>query len=493
MRDPRYFTLDFIAREVAISKRSVQNYLASIDSWIENNGLFHTQIIRKPGQGVRVSADEMDRLKIEKLLSGKSLSIHVDDNKRRLEIIRKLIILEEDITIKSLSEQFYTSRAATVEDLEWIKDWLASYKLELFITQRKGIGTRGGEVSYRNAIAGYFDSCESLENDKAVLLKKRGRLQEKGFQNLMEIYPEDTVAKVKRVIEAAEKKYEFFLSEDYFTSLLTHLVISISRFTSGNTVSAEFAPPDDEEFPPFLVETAQYIAEHLERMFNIKVPAMERTYICIHLAGFNAQSAEHSSVNRMPKEITHLALELINSVDLQLNRKFLADNQLFFGLCLHLKSKIYRLKKDVYYKNNSNFKFPDDSIDIYKAVEAASGLFQEICGVAADQEEILNISCYFLLSSHRNLHKYKMLLICNDGVIERLELVEEIEKAFPLFTTGDCCTTYQLTYQKMKEYDFIISTEAIESPERPVIDLSRAERSDFMRIIQDFMNKMKVL
>ena len=489
LNNPLYMTLDFIAQSVGLSKRSVQNYLADIDSWILKNGLLHTRIIRKQGKGVQIDADAMDRMKIKKLLCGKSLSIYSDDNRRRFDIIKMLVIMEEDITIKSLAEHFYVGRSIIASDLEWVKEWLASYKLELFITQRKGIVTRGSEVSYRNAIAGYFDSFGLAENGEAIVLKKRSRIHEKNFLNLTKIYPEDTVKKVKRIIESAEKEFDFFLTEDYYTSLLTHIVISISRFINGNVVPPEFSPPDDETYPAFVMETAEYIAKRLEAVFNIRVPEIEKTYICIHLVGFNALSAEQSANTEMPKKIKQLALELIKAVDSQMGTRFISDKILFFGLCMHLKSKIFRLQKDVYYRKTSNFQLGDNNVDIYNAVGEASNLYHEICGVRPDEEEMLNITCYFLFSLHRNLRKTKALLICNNGIAERMEFMDLIEKALPSVDVADCCTTYELKLLTISEYDFIISMEAVEALEKPVADLSAVDRSNYIGFILDFVNK----
>lgn len=487
---PVFLTLDFIAESVGLSKRSVQNYLTDIDDWIIKNALPNTRVIRTRGKGVMIDADAVDRRKIERLLSKRSMSVNTDDNKRRFDIIKRLIILEEDITIKSLAEQFYASRSVIISDLEWVKEWLAAYKLELFITQRKGIVARGGEVSYRNAIAGYFDSYVSADAGEAILQNNRGRIPEKTYRSLVKIYPLDTVEKAKRIIGEAEKKFDFFLTEDYYTSLLTHIVISISRFVNGNTVPPEFIPPDDEEFPDFIEETAQYMAKRLGIVFNIIVPEMEKTYICIHLVGFNALSTERSANTEMPKNIKHLALELIKVVDSSIGTSFISDKLLFFGLCLHLKSKVFRLQKDVYYKKESGFRLPDSSMDIYNAVTGASGLFYDICGVLPDEEEMLNVACYFLLSRHRNLRKYKTLLICNKGVMERAELMDYIEKSLPSIDISDCCTTYQLKFLYAGDFDFIITTEAVELPEKPVADISVLERENYVGLITRFIEHL---
>ena len=500
--NPHYLTLEFIAQSIGLSKRSIQNYLTHTDNWIIKNGLLHTKIIRKPGQGVIIYTNAMDRLKIDKLLSGKSLSIYHDDNKRRLDIIKKLIILQEDMSIRSLAEHFYVGRSTVISDLEWVKEWLSSYKINLCIdrhdgvsskeapAQRKGVVIHGGEISYRNAIAGYFDAYRAVESGETIEIKSRDALHDKRLQNLAEIYPEDMVEKVKQIIESSEKMFNFFLTDDFYISLLTHIVISISRYINGNTVPEAFTPPDDEAFPAFVIKTAEYIAACLEAVFNIKVSDMERMYICIHLVGFNALSAEHAANAETPEDIKYLALELIKGVDTQLGTRFISDELLFFGLCLHLKTTVYRLRNDVYYKKTSKCQLSGGYMDIYNAVAKTGNLYGEICGVRPDEEELLDISCYLLLSLRRNRRRLKAVLVCNEGISERMGLLDMLTDALPSVDITDCCTKYQLKLLTYDECDFLISTEAMEEATKPSADLSMLDRSEYVDFILGFINSL---
>ena len=512
----QYLTLDYVAQSINRSKRSVQNYLADIDNWILKNGLLHTKIVRKQGKGITIDANAVDKLKIERLLSGNSLSIYNDDNRRRLDIIKKLIILEEEITIRSLCEQFFVSRSTILSDLSWVREWLSAYGIGLITPhpgmctdpgacpdtgltkarqpqgrtpQRKGIAASGGEVSYRNAIAGYFDSFMDVESGDAMTRPDRGRIHDTNLGNIIQIYPEETVLKVKEIIEASEEEFGYYLTDDYYASLLTHLVISVSRLINGNTVPPEFAPPGDEEFPAFILETAGYITKRLESVFQISVSVDEKIYICIHLVGFNAVSAEQEANAEIPMKIKYLALELIKAVDARMGTRFISDELLFLGLCLHLKSKVFRLQKNIYYKKAFRFQLSEANISIYNAVIKASPLYQEVCGVDPDEEELLNVTCYLLLSMHRNLRKPKALLVCSDGVIERMEFMDSIMKAVPSIEVADCCTACQLKLLPSGDYDFIISAEAFEYPQKPVIDLSSAEKNEYAAIIMGAINK----
>jgi len=489
LSNPHYLTLSHLAQSVGVSKRSVQNYLGVVESWIEQNGLQHTRIIRKQGQGIILGADVTDRTKIEKLLHGKSLSIYDDDNKRRFDIIKKLIIIKEQTTVRSLSEQFFVSRSTILSDLEWVKTWLAVYKLEVISTRRGIITVRGEEVLHRNAIAGYVDSCQHMQDAEQMVFRRRNIIYDGLLQNLATIYPEDTVGKIKIIIESSEQKYGFFLSDDYFSSLLTHIVISVSRLISGDTVSKAFYPPDDEDYPELVIETAEYIAQCLETVFSIKVSDIERTYICIHLVGFNAISSEYSADTKIQRKIKNLAIMMLTAIDAQLGTSFSSDEAMFFDLCLHLKATVFRLQNNVYYRKISQFQLSEADAYLYDAATKASRLYWEICGVVPDEEELLDISCYLLLSIRRNKRRPKALLVCNDGITKRMELLDFIGRLLPMVEIFDCCSVFQLRNNRISDYDFIISTEDVQSPGKPMVDLSSIDRSDYSDFILQFLEK----
>jgi len=488
LSNPRYLTLDHLAQNTGVSKRSVQNYLAVADSWIEQNSLTHTRIIRKQGQGVILGTDVNDRLKIEKLLHGKSLSIYADDNKRRFDIIKKLVILKEQITIRALSEQFYVSRSTILSELEWVKQWLSAYKLELTQSQRGFITVKGDEVSHRNAIAGYIDSYRLIGDVEPMVFKRRNILYESIKENLTAVYPEDTVQKIRIIIESSEQKFNFYLTDDYFASLLTHIVISVSRLISGDTVSGEFYPPDDEDYPQLVKDTAGYIGQCLESVFGIKVSDIEQTYVCIHLVGFNAVSPELTGGVKIQRKIKSLATMMIGHIDSRLGTAFISDEVLFFDFCLHLKATVFRLQKGIYHRRVSQYQLADSDAYLYDAVAEASRFYWEVCGVVPDEEELLNVTCYLLLSVRRNLRKPKALLICNEGINKRIELMEFVGKIAPAVEVTDCCTVFQMRNIKAGGFDFIISTEELQSTGKPVVDLSTVDRSDYAGIISEFLS-----
>ena len=86
------------------------------------------------------------------------------------------------------------------------------------------------------------------------------------------------------------------------------------------------------------------------------------------------------------------------------------------------------------------------------------------------------------------MSKPKALLICNEGIDKRMELMGFIEKVLPTIEVVDCSTVYQLKNARPDGYDFIISTEDVQSAGKPIVDLSAVDRSEYAGFITEFLS-----
>lgn len=488
LRSSKYTTLESLSDHVGISKRTVQNYIEKIDDWLWENELGQTHVEKKRGYGIRLKTTAKDRKQIERLLNFKRLNIYSGDAKRRLDILKALMFTEDEITIQFLTTQFYVSRATILTDLEWASQWLSQYKLRLYKTQHRGIGIVGDEVAHRNAIAGFFDTYELGVLSEFDAPKPLGRFNEKNLRNLVEIYPRDTVLKVARIIEDAEREFDFILLDDFYTSLLTHMVISVLRIVNGNSVPKEFLPPD-EKFPPLETKTAEFIAMRMRKVLGIELSPSEQAYISIHLVGYNAFTVEQDSLP-FPQKIEHLAISLIELVDRKLSTNYTHDKILFFGLCLHLKTSVYRLKVTTYVPKSHRQMLPAALTDVFDALEESANLYEQICQVTPDEEELLSVACFFLLSHRRCTNPVRALLVSNWGVIPRIELINEIENNISNLEIIDTCSVYQLNDWISGGFALIIATEPLEEMPCPAIDLSLAKKSEYIRTIEEGLNEI---
>jgi transcriptional antiterminator len=478
-----YITLELLSQEMELSKRSVQNYLVKAEVWLKENGLHGLSILRKQGYGIRLLGEREALERLEGLMRCNQFSL--DDGKaaRRMEILRDLTFSNTELTIQYLADQFYVSRSAIVCDLEWVEQWLAKYRLRLFKTQRRGIGVVGDEISRRAAIAGYFDLKKTDGKTQEWL---PARLERENLQNLRGVYSDKDISTVCAVIDEAEEEFEFFLSDEFFVSLVTHIIIGIFRLKGGSRLDEEFLPPDGE-FPQLEMQAATFIARRLGELFQVELPESEQVYICIHLMSFNTFQGAQDANRSMPWEIEHLTIQLIEIMDAETGYSFSADEMLFFGLSYHIRAVVYRLKKNLCSLEPAVLVIPDNIRELFEVVKKQEALYCGICGVTPDQRELLSIAYHFKTSLERMTPKHRALLVSNFGIVSLVELANHLRENLPQLRVVNLCSTNQLSMCKDTSYDFIISTIQLDDPPKPLADLSHVAKSDYVHYIEEFM------
>lgn len=482
-----FLTLSDLSQRLDVSKRSVQNYLNKADGWLRDHDLPGVCIVKKQGYGIQLTLDPPGRQKLATLLSSQYFTLSDGSVDRRIELLRSLVFSREELTIQFLADKFYVSRFVILSDLDWAENWLAQYHLKLFKTQGRGIGLVGDEVSRRAAIAGFFDLCERGAPAAAGASGKAVRLAKERLEKMEEVYTEEDIRKVCGIMEEAENEFDFFMGSEYFTSLATHITISVFRLRHGCEIKKEFLPPEDE-FPQAEMNTARFIAKRLEETFSIKLPESECTYICIHLMSYNAFQEQDARETSVPENIEMLAMQLIEAVDAEMGGNFSSDKILFFGLLYHLRNSIYQQKENPgARKTQIKTELPEACRELYASVEKQSELYRRLSGVTPDRMELLSLTLYFSLSRDRTMVRWRALLVSNAGVIVQQKQRSWLQDGLPQIKIVDTCSTHQLPMYPGGSYDFIISMLPLEAGEKPIVSIAHMSREQSIGCIEEFL------
>ncbi len=491
LQNDNFLTLVYLSQHVGISKRSIQNYLHKIENWFVDAGFSEIKLLKKQGYGIKLLITDVDRKKLDDLLNTEKFGLFDKGVSRRLEMLKDLIFSNDELTIQFFADQFYISRTVILKDLEWVSQWLSKYNLQLFKTQHRGIGIIGDEVSRRNAIAGFFDIYKTKEPLLMKDFDSLGRLTEEKYLKLKNIYPKIDSMPVRAIIEDAEKKFDFFLTDEYFIALVTHLIICIARLSSGKNVDECFLPPE-AEYGSLERNTAEYIATRIETEYNLEFPESERIYICMHLMSYNTfnyveKGSSNDILKNIPKKIELLAICLIEYVDAQLGTSFVSDKLLFFGIIFHLKNSIQRLEENIRTKTMHLNELSKKNLEIFNAVSKTSNIYEGICGIKPTEEELITLTMHFNLSQERSTRRKKALLVCNSGIIAGLTISRNLSDLSQELEIVDVCSSFQLAYKAENEYDFIISTVPLKQVHKPVADLSHVTKNNYAKFLEEYI------
>ncbi|MDR0425171.1 MAG: PRD domain-containing protein [Clostridiales Family XIII bacterium] len=487
-----FLTLDYLAGKCDTTGRSVQNHIKKLEELIAENGYADVKILKKPGRGIKMAADEQSRDGLIRLFSSQD-TFEADHMKRRVKELNLLLFSNSELTIGFLADYFYTSRSVILKDMEWIDGWLKAFNLQLFKIQRMGIRIAGEESAKRNAIATFFDMYRP--NRQFAADKPGGttspsrRLQEQLVAKLKTLYPNIDIVPIVTLLEDAEKKYDFYLTEEYFTTLVTHLVICVSRVKGGN--ETEECVLKEDEYASVL-ETARFIGARIEQAYGIRFPSEEIAYICLHLMGYAMRNSvvcadsDDTSGNFGP-----LAMAIIEHVQNRHGGRFTTDKLLYFGLLYHLQAAVYRIKNGIHINHIDTGSMPVPDKALMDALHDVEKLYKSFCGqgINLPPEELENLAIHFKLSQGRIKRPRRAVLLCESGAINGVILKNQIlESADNNIEFVDIMNVpFQLDLLRDDEYDFIITTTEFSHRSKPVAHLKYEERSAYGKFLSNFI------
>ena len=228
--------------------------------------------------------------KKEALLTEITSGDHYDVSKK--EERRKRLVLEilKDKGLKKLfyySCKFKVSEATVSGDLEAVEGWLNRWGLTIVRKPGSGISIEGSEENYRKAIRAFISENidtsmlrEAYESDR-TLEEDREKLQR---SNIGQILNDDILKRVVSCIMGMNDARVMTLTENSYIGLVIHITIAINRILKHETIDADSKwtehREDDEEYL-----LAKRIVKALEEEFEIEIPPLETSYICLHIKG----------------------------------------------------------------------------------------------------------------------------------------------------------------------------------------------------------------
>ncbi|EPR14053.1 BglG family transcription antiterminator [Ruminiclostridium papyrosolvens] len=492
-----YISVKDIAQKLNVSARTIRSDIEKLDDHI--NECFNSDelyIERKSGSGIRLKSKSPDfnfnELDINSLATDK---IQTDNSTRRLEIMNMMINSNEELTTQFLADQYYVSKSTILKDLDWINRWLKQYNLEVEKKQNKGVYILGSEKDIRNAIVavlklGNINSKKPDSKIKNIEIKQNSNK----YNEIVKIYPKINIDEIGNIIHNAEKEFAFFMPEEHYNSMFTHLVISIGRLLKGIKVDDE-SELIEGQCNDIETQVARYIVSRLEEEFKISIPQAEFAYICMHLMGLNIYSGTDrmnidDALLNIPSNVKTLVYEIVRYVGNILNMDFTDDKVLFLGLMFYLKTSIFRLK------NNANKGFSQDiNVDdvlqeIYMAVWTTDTLYKKYASVTASisSEEILEVARYFLVAIERKWRKNKAIIVSDTSLQAAIEIRNQLTKYIPNIQVVDICSYYQLNLRNHDNYKFIISTMPLSYKNKPVMQVPVKLDNDNINEIKRFVN-----
>ena len=453
-------TIGIISEELAISNRSIQRELPTVEKWLAAQG-FH--FVRKRSVGLILDEPEERRAELIALLDQNIHSHQTgEDRKERQTLLcRDLLFTDEPLKSFYFTDKFGISEGTLTTSLNHLSQWFKKYHLRLIRRPGLGIFIEGSEISRRQAATSWL--CNQI-NEHQTLGQLRKNDLSMNDNIFSEELPSDIIIKVNYILAECEEKLKLHLSDNGYLHLLIYISLSIKRMQQDHFITDETQPFSELSIQPEYA-VAEYIMRQLRQIFHLSVSVDETLYLAAYLSGQRIWPSEQQDLTEIRNlDIHQITLTIIKKVSELLCMNFMNDERLLRELSAHIQPTIARLRAGIPIENPLLDDFQENYPDIYHSCEEGMSVLCPTLGIrSVPASETGFITIYFVMAKERidkMEQQISVILVCPTGIGSSRLLAASLKKEYPDLAVRGITSAFEIDCDKLKAegIDLIIST-----------------------------------
>lgn len=470
----------YLANINQVTPRTTREDIKQLDSILKKHGAAIISIISK-GYKLDVSDDQTFRHYLQSIAVGSNIQkkIPTTPEERVSYIIKRLLLSNDYIKTDDLADELYVSKSTIQADLKTVKQILQKYDIVLEPRPNYGLKTIGSEIKLRFCLSEYlFDRNE----------QKGNAFVDTPFSTISS----ESLEIIHNIILKQIQAHQISLPDIAIHNLLIHLAIAYKRIASGHYVALYHTDMEEikqqREF-----QVAREIAADVENNFHVKFPEAEIAYIAMHLLGTKLLSHTKTGLDHVINEdIAPLIKYILEKIEEQLELGIQNDEELIFGLSLHLKPAVNRIKFGMNIRNPMLQDIKNNYPLAYEAGVIAGMAIKEFTNIEMNENEIGYLALHFGAAIERKkLHSgpKRCLVVCASG-LGTAQLIFYRLKSYFGHNLDVVGTTeyYKLQDMNLNDIDFIVSSIPIPKPfDKPVIQVNAVLKEQDLKSIEHFI------
>lgn len=429
----KYITIEQIAAEMKVSRRTVYYDICKVNLWLEQAELPALEVIRE--KGILIPHGERPLIQ-EMLESDEYEQVYIFSPEERVKIIICCVIYEKKaVYLEKLSDCCEVSRNTIFSDLKAVANCLEQYDLKLEYQPKKGYYLTGDPMRIRALFILYFNEMVALFNGGNIRFFRREEIEE-DYERL--------------------KKVEQSLGMSYVDGALLSLA-ALLPVMYGDKYLLRLEGLKETKI-------AQTKECALVRQYFPDLAPEEQVYLSLHLLGSRVNIVPDDYFESNSKQYIHdLTSSLISEFEKVACIFFEQKEELERALFVHLNTSMYRYKFGVQIGNIIG----DDVIrkypELFALTKIAARRLEENIGFPIPDSEIAYLALHFgafLKISRPENDRLRIMIVCVNGISTGNMLKREIQKLLPFAEIVDVRAVVDLV-NVQKVCDLVISTVKI--------------------------------
>lgn len=466
-------SVKYLADSVGVSKRTVQRELEYIESSLKK---YNLSFQSKAGTGVWIEGDKSDKEKLTALLMADDTLDVSNKDERIKKLILELLKESEPQKLFYYANMLGVSEATVSNDLDEVAKWFDKFKLSLVRKQGFGIYLEGKEKAYRKALTAFIDEYTSsyklTQNDKNTMRESNliKLIENKSSKNIYSLLDTDIMKRVISCLINLNNEQISNLTDSSYAGLVIHITIAINRIMHNEIIDP------DSRLDEYIEHDRDYslaviIASSLEKEFNIEIPEIEVTYICLHIRASKMQNTSSSKGSRRNNTLVSLVYEMIESYDPDISYILEQDDAFIDGLIAHMQPTLVRLTNGLAIRNPLLDQIKSDYPDIFEKCKNVTAMLEDKLNLKVPESETGFLAVHFgaavVRLEQNNLSKRTVYVgvVCASGIGISRFIKTKLEKVFGNRISVETYGKGDIDSNAIRKTDFFVSNINMEVPD----------------------------
>lgn len=498
-----YITMNALADQLKISKRTLFRELKDIDSFLEP---FDVMLNSKTGLGIRLDgAEDKRRLFKRQLLEIALQQSEFSREDRQTYLLSELLKNQQLNKFIVYANQFGVSEATISHDINALEPQLKKYNLSLTRKPGLNLSIEGDEESKRKAIRDFI--YLHVEESKFTALLNTNSpydiesyFENQGPDSILQILNKDVLWKVIDVLKANDFFWVNRLAQNAYVGLILHLTIAIERMFNQDVIQMDAnlleKLKNDQMF-----ERAKDLSEYFEEEFDLNFPDEEIAYISMHLKGARLLHVDqdiHIQEDEFElPQLKHMIHRLIFEFEKCADVHFVEDDLLINGLITHLRPALTRVKYSMEIRNPLLKQIKEQYPQVFKHAKDTVANLNDPQFMQLNDDEIGFIAMHFGAALERlKQNKKRVVLnvavICASGIGISSLLASRLKSQFKDAIKVEARSQLEEDSLQESPYDFIVSTMGSLKTNVPLIHVNPLLSDEDINQIQLLINQISL-
>lgn len=454
-------TLKHLSAHYGVSTRTIRNDLASINQLLDENGLHQIQI---GSGGVLKLEDDFPKI-LSSITTQDYYSYRLSREERIMVAAAMLISSAGFVTLASIADRLYVSRATIIGDLDEIKSFIREGGLMVTSHPNKGLLVEGKE-SVKRWFLFRLSAFESPDHPVG------GGHDASPMINVTA----GDVHTIRKILSEQNRVHRLYMTDSSFLQIQKYLGIMIARNLQGEYIEPQ--PDENDAYRKYAEDILHYVSQYC----SVRTTEDEIRYLSGLLS--HCRYIHKKDFDPRDIQVQNLTRRFIHRVSDELQIDLNDDYDFFENLSNHLES-MFAADSSQFPEDQELKEIVREHTNVERAVRNNLEMLQQFNGRKITENEITYIVIHVCAALERKKNSdvsFHVILACHAGIGTSHLLMENLKKYFH-FHIVDIISSHEAADLSPDQADLVISTVPLEEcPIESVIVSARLTNEDYLHI-----------